>query len=56
MTEEEVSRKEQGVGGRKELTLEADFTLGPDQVNTSCSLSIYLCSFQFLSGCKKVLN
>ena len=34
MTEEEGSRKEQGVGGRKELTLEADFTLGPDQVNS----------------------
>ena len=31
--EEEVSRKEEGVR-RKELTLEADFTLGPDQVNT----------------------
>ena len=33
MAEEEVSRKEEGVR-RKELTLEADFTLGPDQVNT----------------------
>ena len=58
MAEEEVSRKEEEGSRkkeevrRKELTLEADFTLGPDQVNTSCSLSIYLCSFQFLSGCK----
>ena len=41
MAEEEVSRKEEGVSRkekegvrRKELTLEADFTLGPDQVNT----------------------
>ena len=32
--EEEVSRKEEGGVRRKELTLEADFTLGPDQVNT----------------------
>ena len=41
MAEEEVSRKEEGVSRkekegvrRKELTLEADFTLGPDQVNS----------------------
>ena len=32
--EEEVSRKEEGGVRRKELTLEADFTLGPDQVNS----------------------
>ena len=34
MAEEEVSRKEEEEVRRKELTLEADFTLGPDQVNT----------------------
>ena len=42
MAEEEVSRKEEEGARRKELTLEADFTLGPDQVNTRKILSHFI--------------